>query len=87
MRVHNCAVAAYASSHVTRAAYVLLEHFNPDLLVVYSGNNEFIDWYYPIVRRLGRIDLSALSHRLTVSYVYRGLIFLHRIWCSDFPVE
>jgi hypothetical protein len=87
VRVYNAAVVAYNSSSATEKAFSVLRHFRPSLLVVYSGNNEFIHWYYPVVRRVAGIDLSALSYRLTKSYLYRALIFGYRLAHSHFPVE
>ena len=85
VRVFNCALQAITSREVAANAFALLKHFDVDLLIIYSGNNEFISWFYPIEHRIGDFSMTKLSEALSSLYIYRGLLFVQRLFHSDFP--
>ena len=98
VRVFMAAQSGTRSCFVARQALTILRRFDPDLLIVFAGNNEFLDWTYPLgtsvqtdlvlfretVLRPLRTYQSAvlLYHRLTGTQVGRSG-YLSTLFATD----
>jgi hypothetical protein len=83
LRVVNAGIPAHNSDDVLFRAIKVLSFHDPTGLIVYSGNNELINWYYPTAPKfLGR-DVRPIIQALAKSRAVQLLLDLHSIWMRD----
>lgn len=79
IRIYNLGVVAFSTRQIVALVDDVLAHCEPDLLVVYEGNNEFLEIHSEAyARAIGR-GPSRLSSALSGSALVRGLTGGHRL--------
>ncbi len=72
LEVLNLGVVAFASGQVRRMADDVLRHAEPDLLVVYSGNNEFLEPHSDLYARATGRGPNLFQRLLADSHLLRA---------------
>lgn len=64
MEIIDAAIPAHTSNQVMVRALKIFDAHNASGVILYSGNNEFIDFYYPVSHRVAGLDLHRVIPKL-----------------------